>query len=115
MRSAFVLWGRDVWWTRRRLDRLARAVRCMGWVAEPRYGDVPPMLRVYAADVPCIGDSVVAVRGVDAVWWFRSSTGTLLAPCTHPALAAIRMDALLTPWVAAARASPRGGEADPSS
>ncbi|MFI6516925.1 hypothetical protein ACIBF1_15310 [Spirillospora sp. NPDC050679] len=115
MSPACVLRGRNVWWTRRRLDRLARALRCMGWVAEPRYGNVPPMLRVYAADVPCIGESVVAVRGADAVWWFRSSAGTLLAPCAHPALAAVRIDALLTPWVVAARTPPEGGEADPSS
>ncbi|MGK5555250.1 hypothetical protein ACSNOI_26895 [Actinomadura kijaniata] len=99
----------DAWRARRRLDRLARALRARGWVAEPRYADLPPLLRVYAREVPAIGDSVLAVRHLDG-WWFRSGTGVLVGPCAHAEFAAERVGLLLTPWGVAALTGREGRE-----
>ncbi|CNF01253.1 Uncharacterised protein [Mycobacterium tuberculosis] len=93
------------WRSRLLLDRLRRPLRREGWVAERRYDGSLVMLRVYSSAVPCIGDSITVVRG-DGGWWFRSSTGDLLAPCSHVDLAASEVSALLGPWVAAACSSP---------
>lgn len=93
------------WRSRLLLERLRRALRREGWVAQRRYGGSLVMLRVYSSAVPCIGDSITVVRG-DGGWWFRSSTGDLLAPCSHVGLAVSEVSALLRPWVAAACSSP---------
>lgn len=93
------------WRSRLLLERLRRALCREGWVAQRRYSGALVMLRVYSSAVPCIGDSITVVRG-DGGWWFRSSTGDLLAPCSHVDLAAAEVSASLRPWVAAACSSP---------
>ena len=93
---------------RRRLDRLRRALRREGWRTERKYGDVLIRLRVYAPGTLCIGESVTVVS-VGGVWWYRSSTGVLLAPCSRVDLAVERVSALLMPWVSAEDSSGRTG------
>ncbi|TYB49520.1 hypothetical protein [Actinomadura chibensis] len=80
---------------RRRLNRLGRALRRQGWIAERRYADAVPLLRVHSPDMPFVGESVCVVGG-DGGWWFRFSTGTLLAPCARMDLAVWQVTALLT-------------------
>lgn len=91
------------------LNRLRRVLRRRGWTAERRYDESLPMLRVYSVGAPCVGDSITVVRG-DGGWWYRSSTGELLAPCSRVGVAAWRVSALLLPWVSAARSSKKADE-----
>lgn len=99
-------WWR-AWWTRRRLDRLARELRREGWTTARRYGQTPLTLRVFSESVPCLGESITVVRRRgSAVSWYRSSTGALLAPCSQVEAAAHEITALLTPWVAIALMGP---------
>ena len=93
---------------RLRLNRLRRVLRREGWEAERRFDETLPLLRVYAPGLSCFGDSV-AVVGVDGEWWYRSSTGDLLAPCARVDLAVSGVAALLVPWVSAAASSRRTG------
>ncbi|MGP4026142.1 hypothetical protein [Actinomadura sp. 3N407] len=95
---------------RRLLNRLRRALRREGWRTERRYDYAVPLLRVYSPGTSCIGDSV-AVVGVGGEWWYRSSTGELLAPCSRVDLAVSGVSALLMPWVSAAASSRRTGGA----
>ncbi|WP_187437865.1 hypothetical protein [Actinomadura decatromicini] len=44
--------------------------------------------------MPFVGESVCVVAGDDG-WWFRFSTGTLLAPCSRMDLAVWQVTALL--------------------
>ncbi|WP_024934134.1 hypothetical protein [Actinomadura welshii] len=87
---------------RRRLNRLARALRRDGWTVERRYAETLPTLRVFFAGAPCLGDSVTVVSG-DGGWWYRSSTGELLAPCSRVDLAVSQISTLLERWVSVAR------------
>lgn len=84
-------------WACRRLDRLARELHRGGWSTRRRYGHVPPVLHVFAADSPSVGDSVTVVRG-PVLWWFRSSAGAWLGPCWEPWRAAESVTALLGMW-----------------
>ncbi|WP_149260472.1 hypothetical protein [Actinomadura sp. K4S16] len=77
---------------------------------ERRYAKTLPMLRVHFPDVAGVGESVTVVRG-DGRWWFRSSTGVLLAPCSDVGLAVSRVAVSLDEWVAAARSLRRTGGA----
>ncbi|URN07700.1 hypothetical protein LUW74_32980 [Actinomadura madurae] len=43
--------------------------------------------------------------GGDGGWWYRSSTGELLAPCSRVDLAVSQISTLLERWVSAARSS----------
>jgi hypothetical protein len=103
-------WSSSWWrrrWTRRRLDRLARELRREGWTTARRYGQTPLTLRVFSASAPCLGESITVVRPRGAVvWWYRSSTGALLAPSSQVKTAAVETTALLTPWVAVALTRP---------
>ncbi|MCQ0006332.1 hypothetical protein [Actinomadura madurae] len=89
---------------RRQLNRLARVLRRHGWTVDRRYAETLPMLRVFFPGAPCLGDSVTVVSG-DGGWWYRSSTGELLAPCWRVDLAVAQISTLLERWVSAARSS----------
>ncbi|MCP9968465.1 hypothetical protein LUX57_27635 [Actinomadura madurae] len=89
---------------RRRLDRLARALRRRGWTVERRYAEPLPVLRMRFAEVAGLGESVTVVGG-DGGWWYRSSTGELLAPCSDVERAALRVTTSLDRWIAAAGSS----------
>ncbi|TDD73490.1 hypothetical protein E1293_31280 [Actinomadura darangshiensis] len=89
---------------RRQLNRLARALRRRGWTVDRRYAETCPMLRVFFPDMPCLGDSVT-VAGGDGGWWYRSSTGELLAPCADMDLAVTQVTTALERWIAMARSS----------
>ncbi|SFP73837.1 hypothetical protein SAMN04489713_11710 [Actinomadura madurae] len=89
---------------RRLLNRLGRALRRQGWTVDRRYAETLPMLRVHFPDAPCLGDSITIV-GRDDGWWYRSSTGELLAPCSRVDLAVSQISTLLERWVAVARSS----------
>ncbi|WP_067802461.1 hypothetical protein [Actinomadura formosensis] len=91
----------DTWRARRHLNRLALRLRRDGWTARPRYGQSPPLLRVFDPRVPCIGDSITAVRD-ETGWWFVSSTGDRLAPCPDLDGACAGVARLLVPWVVCA-------------
>ncbi|WP_412516229.1 hypothetical protein K8Z49_35270 [Actinomadura madurae] len=86
------------------LNRLARALRRQGCTVDRRYFETRPMLRVFFPAMPCLGDSITVVGGSGG-WWYRSSTGELLAPCSRADLAAGRVSASLAWWVLAARSS----------
>ncbi|WP_207924071.1 hypothetical protein, partial [Actinomadura bangladeshensis] len=86
---------------RRLLNRLARALRRQGWTVDRRYFETPPMLRVFFPGAPCLGDSVTIAAG-DGGWWYRSSTGELLAPCSDMELAVSRVMTALDRWISAA-------------
>ncbi|WP_143118621.1 hypothetical protein [Actinomadura madurae] len=86
---------------RRLLNRLARALRRRGWTVERRYTETLPMLRMRFAEVASLGESVTVVGG-DGGWWYRSSTGELLAPCSDVDRAALRVTTSLDRWIAAA-------------
>jgi len=94
--------------SRRQLDRLRRALHREGWRTERRYCDAVRMLRVYSPGTSCIGESVTVV-GINGEWWYRASTGELLAPCSQIDLAVSRIASLLMPWVSAAASSRRSG------
>ncbi|GAA2091821.1 hypothetical protein [Actinomadura alba] len=97
------------WRMRRHLDRLARELRRAGWSSLTRYEESPPSLRVFAARVPCVGETVTVVAGPGKAWWFRSSLGHRIAPCSDVVGAAWEIAVLLTPWVAAALTPRRRG------
>lgn len=93
------------------LNRLERSLKRSGWRTERRYRSSPPLLRVFDAAAPTIGESVTAVRGA-VTWSFWSSTGAYLADCSQPDKAADRVTALLAPWVLAAASSSRLSRGD---
>lgn len=86
---------------RRRLTRLARALRRRGWTAVLRPAENPPRLRVFHTETPCVGETVTVIRGGAATWWYASSTGTCLAPVQNVETAADDLTASLTPWIQA--------------
>lgn len=89
---------------RRLLNRLGRRLRRRGWSVERRYDEALPMLRVYFPGAWCLGESVRVVAG-DGGWWYRSSTGELLAPCSQVDLAVSLIASSLERWVSAASSS----------
>ncbi len=90
------------------LNRLARALRRHGWTVDRRYAETRPMLRVFFPDAPCLGESVTVAAG-DGGWWYRSSTGELLAPCSDMDRAVSQVTTALERWVAAAGSWGTGG------
>jgi len=96
----------DVLMVRHRLNRLGRVMRRHGWCTERRYGQNPPILRIYSEHLTWLGESVMVVRGPSR-WVFVSSTGSWLAPCADGEGAADELSALLMPWVSAALAEKR--------
>ncbi|MDL4773622.1 hypothetical protein [Actinomadura xylanilytica] len=84
-------------WACRRLDKLARDLGLLGWGTERRYEQMPPVLHVFAPDAPIVGDSVTVVRGA-LYWWYLSSTGAWLGPCSESWRAADSATALLAMW-----------------
>ncbi|WP_121433071.1 hypothetical protein [Actinomadura pelletieri] len=56
------------------------------------------MLRVYFPRARCLGESVLVVAG-DGGWWYRSSTGELLAPCSQVDLTVSLIVSSLERWV----------------
>lgn len=93
-------------WSCRRLDKLARVLARQGWGTAKRYGQSPPALHVFAPDAPMVGDTVTVIRG-DHSWWFRSSTGGWLGPCSEAWRAAESLTALLGLWGISVRTSRR--------
>lgn len=91
----------DLLTARHRLNRLGRVMRRHGWRTERRYGQNPPILRIYSEYLTWLGESVMVVRGPSR-WVFVSSTGSWLAPCSDGERAADELSALLMPWVSAA-------------
>ncbi|TDD87528.1 hypothetical protein [Actinomadura rubrisoli] len=91
----------DAWRARRHLGRLARRLRRRGWTAQARFTASPPLLRVFDARVPRIGDSIAANRE-EAGWWFMSSTGERLAPCADPDWAVSKISVQLAPFISCA-------------
>ncbi|WP_433465934.1 hypothetical protein [Spirillospora sp. CA-128828] len=89
---------------RRLLNRLARALRRQGWTVDRRYSETLPILRVFFPGAPCLGESITITAG-DGGWWYRSSTGELLAPCSDLDLAVSRVTTVLRRWVSAMRSS----------
>jgi hypothetical protein len=84
------------------LDSLAYELIRTGWAALPRYSAPQPALHVFAPAVPSVGESIsVAPAPGTEEHWYRSSTGSLLAPCTQPRDAARAVIAVLSPWVKA--------------
>ncbi|MDL4818302.1 hypothetical protein [Actinomadura opuntiae] len=81
----------DAWLACFLLNRLARRLRLRGWSVQFRYEGSPPLLRVWDARIPSLGDSITAARD-DADWWFTSSTGERLAACREPGLAVLMLD-----------------------
>ncbi len=90
------------------LTRLHPALEAAGWTVERRYDQPLVMLRVYSSDAPCFGDSITVVHG-DGGWWFRSSTGELLAQCGRVDLAVSAVSALLRAVAAASEGRSPGG------
>lgn len=86
---------------RRHLNRLARTLRRRGWTVDHRYAETRPILRVFFPDAPCLGDSITVAAG-NGGWWYRSSTGELLAPCADIDLAVSRVTTALDRWISAA-------------
>lgn len=80
------------------LDRLAAALTERDLCTEPRYGEDPPLLRVWYSDVPVIGESVSVVITGDERLWFQSSDHRLLAPVGRPVAAAAQLIAFLHPY-----------------
>ena len=76
------------------LDRLRGPLEALAWTTEPRYEGSMPLLRVQAADTPCVGESIKVSNG-----WYISSCGVRLARCGDPNQAARRVDAFLAPWL----------------
>ncbi len=68
---------------------------------ERRYAETLPLLRVHFPDMWGLGESVTVVSGAGG-WWYRSSTGELLAPCADVDLAVLRVMTALDRWVSAA-------------
>ncbi|MFB4311956.1 hypothetical protein [Actinomadura sp. GTD37] len=85
---------------RRQLNRLARALERRGWRVDRRYAETRPLLLVHFPGVTGLGDSVIVAAG-DGGWWYRSSTGELLAPCSNTELAVSRVMTALDRWVSA--------------
>jgi hypothetical protein len=84
-------------WACRRLDRLGRELRRLGWATDLRAEVTPPLLRVFPPGDRSVGDSVKVVRG-QFFWWFQSSTGAWLGPCTEPWRAADSVAAQFRMW-----------------
>ncbi|WP_433227825.1 hypothetical protein [Actinomadura formosensis] len=87
------------------LNRLGRALRRRGWRVEHRYAETLPLLRVHFPEVAGLGESVTVTGSGGGGWWYRSSTGELLAPCSDMDLAALRVMTSLDRWIAAAGSS----------
>ncbi|TDC57921.1 hypothetical protein E1281_03160 [Actinomadura sp. KC345] len=83
------------------MNRLARRLRRLGWRVERRYGDAVPMLRVHFPGLPSLGESIMVAAGAGG-WWYRSSTGELLAPCSQVDMAVSLITSSLERWVSAA-------------
>ena len=66
-----------------RLALLAGALFDAGVPCEPLGDAAAPVLRVWLAGRPELGDSVTADED-DGVWCFRSSVGLPLGPCDEP-------------------------------
>lgn len=79
---------------RRHLNRLRRALRREGRRTERRYGGALPTLRVYCPGTSCLAESVTVV-GIDGEWWYRTSLGKPLAPCSRVDLAVSEVSTLL--------------------
>lgn len=66
------------------LRLLSAELSALGLVCELRYLELPPLLRVRYGRTSVVGESVrafpVMIAGLP-VWWFRCSSGWLLAPC----------------------------------
>ncbi|MGI5171398.1 hypothetical protein ACQEU3_44315 [Spirillospora sp. CA-253888] len=89
------------------MSDLAVALEERGWTTLPLFNGTTPVLRVFDARVPSIGESVVLVAApnaasIERVPWFKSSTGVLFAPCTAPVRASEAIHFLLAPWIAMA-------------
>ncbi|WP_433233984.1 hypothetical protein [Actinomadura nitritigenes] len=89
-----------------RLDMLARALADAGWSSSPRYERIPPLIHVFAPDLPWFGESVLVADGPAGVPWFESSTGDLLAPCDDLTCAVGEIAAGMARLLAIARAEP---------
>ncbi|MEU6034707.1 hypothetical protein ABZ801_04810 [Actinomadura sp. NPDC047616] len=94
------------------LDNLAAVLTRAGWSTRTRYSEAQPMLHVFAAAAPQIGECISVAPGPPTGRaWYRSSRGVLLTPCSDPMTAARKIAALLTPYVKAALpSSPRESE-----
>ncbi|MEU5877071.1 hypothetical protein [Spirillospora sp. NPDC047279] len=90
--------------SRRRLNALRRVLHKRGWATRRRYEASPPLLLVFSAQAPHIGESVTVVRTPHEPW-FLACSGVYLAPCADSEQAAEEVGLLLTPWVAAALGS----------
>jgi hypothetical protein len=75
-----------------------------------RYAETRPILRVHFPDFGGLGESVTVVGGHGG-WWYRSSTGELLAPCSDVDLAVLGVMMSLDRWIAAAGSFWRTGGA----
>jgi hypothetical protein len=89
------------------LDRLGRALAKRGWSSRIRLSASPPLLRVPVPGVPCVGESIRVVPVTGKGQWFRSSTGTLLAPCHDVDTAVHEIARLLAPWTPTGKQTPR--------
>lgn len=83
------------------LNRLGRRLRRLGWRVERRYDETIPLLRVHFPGVFSLGDSIMVAAGEDG-WWYRSSTGELLAPCARLDAAVPLIASSLERWVSGA-------------
>jgi hypothetical protein len=73
------------------LNQLASALMKRGRATFPCYNGPTPVLHVYAEAVPKLRERIsVMPDSMRREYWFRSSTGSLLAPCAHPAEAAAK-------------------------
>jgi hypothetical protein len=89
------------WRARWHLTRLALVIRRDGWTTQLRTETPRTLLRVYSEQAPAIGESISVAWG-NGAWWYQSSTGLWLTPCTRVYLTADKLNILLTPWVSAA-------------
>ena len=88
-----------------RLDALAVGLMAVGLECVRRYEEPVPLLRVFHPGWSgrlVIGESVTVTCGPGStggpLWWFRSSSGYLLAPCGDVAGAAGEVVRLLAPF-----------------
>ncbi|KAB2348481.1 hypothetical protein [Actinomadura rudentiformis] len=95
-----ISWGAR-WRARRNLTKLARALHGDGWTTVRKYEENPPRLRVFLAEVPCVGETVTVIQGWSK-WGFVTSAGLWVGPCREPEYAAGEVAHLLKPWVKAA-------------
>ncbi|GAA2628765.1 hypothetical protein SMC26_29600 [Actinomadura fulvescens] len=99
-----------------RLESLAIELVRRGYVVRRWHRGDPPWIVVCLPAVPACGESVTAcpisdleqVSPLEPLWWFRTSSWALLAPCDRPADAATRFEEIMAPIhrVAARKARP---------